>query len=672
MDFTNHIFTDLFNSKDAALEKWDDLKDLHGQDTLIQVWNTGLKNTKEQRIRIIIQHLRQLISHAPPFFLDKTTKEKKQLGFGQVAVLCKSNIDVAAWAKAFEDAGIQVSAVRPDFSKQAEIVFMLAALSYIADPLNSLAITELLLLGDKKLSGNMEQIIADRLEFLRNYDAWDPWMKESELISSLTRIAALSDKLGVRELIEQAIIKLDVYGLTAAWGKPAVRKANLQKLLKLADEYEARCITWSTAMSVQGFIQWIRSKDEIDQQPSGSPDAVAVMTYHKSKGLEWPLVIMDGLDETPKYIWWGTYLETDYATFNVNYPLKERKLFFLVDPFGKCYNHFKGKDTHNQAPDNLLPSILITRLPSGREKLLYVENTRKIYVGMTRARDYLVLPSPCGSDEDNWWNKTVGKVIPGFFEQDASFQVNGTEIHYIPLDPVTELDKVIEETVEYFTPPSGEGTTYTPKYISPSKIDDEMEGTAAFEKHFVQNYRFSIPRMKGSHTEKDLGDAIHTIMASYQFDESAIVRIEKISSIAEAFDLINFDTEGMDRMAQELFRWIETNYPGAVIHREVPLKMTENGKVYSGIADMLVETPEGYILIDHKTYQGTDIMGHSGKYYNQLSAYEKMVNCHAEKKVTGIFLFYPVSGVLVELDKGFEVCRFLLHGNTEPYGIQNI
>ena len=196
-------------------------------------------------------------------------------------------------------------------------------------------------------------------------------------------------------------------------------------------------------------------------------------------------------------------------------------------------------------------------------------------------------------------------------------------------------------------------------------LDDEIEGAAAFEKHFVQKYRFSIPRLKGSHTEKDLGDAIHAIMASYQFDASPIVRIEKIISIGEAFDLVNFDTEGMDHMAQELFRWIETNYPGAVIHREVPLRMTENGKVYSGIADMLVETHEGYILIDHKTYQGTDIMGHSWKYYHQLSAYEKMVNCHAEKKVTGIFLFYPVSGILVELVYKFEVYQFLLPEKTD-------
>jgi len=69
------------------------------------------------------------------------------------------------------------------------------------------------------------------------------------------------------------------------------RRANLENLVRLAREYSSI----DQAPSLPGFKAWLNATVRGDEPDSGG-DAVEVVTFHRAKGLEWPIVYVAGLE----------------------------------------------------------------------------------------------------------------------------------------------------------------------------------------------------------------------------------------------------------------------------------------------------------------------------------------------------------------------------------------
>jgi DNA helicase-2/ATP-dependent DNA helicase PcrA len=69
------------------------------------------------------------------------------------------------------------------------------------------------------------------------------------------------------------------------------RRANLEELVRLAGEYDAL----EPGGSVSGFLTWLNSTVK-SEAPDTAGDAVEVVTFHRAKGLEWPVVFIAGLE----------------------------------------------------------------------------------------------------------------------------------------------------------------------------------------------------------------------------------------------------------------------------------------------------------------------------------------------------------------------------------------
>ena len=69
------------------------------------------------------------------------------------------------------------------------------------------------------------------------------------------------------------------------------RRANLENLVRLANEYGAL----DTAPSLPGFKAWLTATVRGDEPDAGG-DAVEIVTFHRAKGLEWPVVFVAGLE----------------------------------------------------------------------------------------------------------------------------------------------------------------------------------------------------------------------------------------------------------------------------------------------------------------------------------------------------------------------------------------
>lgn len=70
------------------------------------------------------------------------------------------------------------------------------------------------------------------------------------------------------------------------------RRANLAELVRLAHEFDAV----EPGSNAQGFLSWLNATLRAEA-PDTAGDAVEVVTFHRAKGLEWPVVMIAGLEK---------------------------------------------------------------------------------------------------------------------------------------------------------------------------------------------------------------------------------------------------------------------------------------------------------------------------------------------------------------------------------------
>jgi ATP-dependent helicase/nuclease subunit A len=205
--------------------------------------------------------------------------------------------------------------------------------------------------GDESVRARMPA--ADTLEriasFLKSFERWRAMVRQSALSHCLETILA--------ETHYEALLLAGERGL--------VQAANVRRLLDLARQYDPY-----QRQGLFRFLRFIETQEEaeLDQEPAAVPEenAVRLMTIHKSKGLEWPVVVVAGLG----------------APFN----LKDLNEDVLLDEEHGLCPKVRMPDS-----DHFYPS-LAHWIATGRTKReLLGEELRLFYVALTRARDTLVL-----------------------------------------------------------------------------------------------------------------------------------------------------------------------------------------------------------------------------------------------------------------------------------------
>jgi DNA helicase-2/ATP-dependent DNA helicase PcrA len=78
----------------------------------------------------------------------------------------------------------------------------------------------------------------------------------------------------------------------AAADTPVERRLDLEQLVRLGHEYLAA----DPAGDSEGFLAWLRATVRADQPDDGT-DVVELATFHRAKGLEWPVVFVAGLEK---------------------------------------------------------------------------------------------------------------------------------------------------------------------------------------------------------------------------------------------------------------------------------------------------------------------------------------------------------------------------------------
>jgi ATP-dependent exoDNAse (exonuclease V) beta subunit len=148
------------------------------------------------------------------------------------------------------------------------------------------------------------------------------------------------------------------------------------------------------------------------------------------------------------------------------------------------------------------------------------------------------------------------------------------------------------------------------------------------------------------------GNAIHGFLG-------ADVGSDKEARLAQAAKLLaDWGEEGsiapeyMLEASDRLNAHICAHYPDAKVYTEWPLTMRlPNQQQMQGWLDMLLELPEGYVVIDHKSYSGGNAGEHCKQYAPQLAVYKQAVELATGKPVLKTLIHMPMLGEIYEVSR---------------------
>lgn len=246
--------------------------------------------------------------------LDKETKEYRPVRYGDIVILLRS---ASGWSETFTEVlgahGIPVyAASKTGYFSALEVVTVLNYLQVCDNPLQDIPLTgvlrsplvgctsqELAVLREEYPDGMIYESV---LEFLEEYenreDNWDAVLYEKlhGFIRLLTEMRDLAVYTPVHELILEVLRRTGYGNYAKALPNGAQRSANLAMLVEKAMDYEK-----TSYRGLFNFVRYIEhlQKYEVDYGEvnlSGAGEgSVEIMTIHKSKGLEFPIVILAGM-----------------------------------------------------------------------------------------------------------------------------------------------------------------------------------------------------------------------------------------------------------------------------------------------------------------------------------------------------------------------------------------
>jgi ATP-dependent helicase/nuclease subunit A len=368
-------------------------------------WHLRLEENEQKKpnlaqMRAAIAHKIKEVLQSGLLVQSKETKELRPIVPGDIAVLCRSNDEGKSIAESLTKAGLFVSMSQAGLMSTTEGKLLMAALRLLVDKNDSLSVAELLILTREF---DMPQLIAHRSEHLsqnaQNAAADKPrtrWARELPLIGQLEAMRKRIRDLSTSEVLELLLVETDLGQFLAPFGHLQHRLANLEQFRSFASAYELVCQRTHSASSLAGWLLWLDkvADQKLDQQNSSeTSDAVTVLTYHKSKGLEYPFVVCCSLEKKQKERFWGLTVCSDAKTIDLKDVLKDRFLELRVHPYG------------TQIAKTPLQSKVQESEVFARETIAArAEETRLLYVGLTRARDYLVIPGSVNPSA--WLNRT--------------------------------------------------------------------------------------------------------------------------------------------------------------------------------------------------------------------------------------------------------------------------
>lgn len=439
------------------------------------------------------------------------------------------------------------------------------------------------------------------------------------------------------------------------YGNVARRRKNLDNIVRQAKDYDSRCLLLGLGSSLNNFIVFLDSCEEVDEKAEKVTGAVNVITYHKSKGLEWNIVILESLD----------YDELDdnalirKTFFGVNDIIvtKPSAANLFPERYIQVLPWFAG--TKRNLPDDIKNDILVNKVFGFLRDKTSEEVKRLMYVGVTRARDFLITTSYNNCELSWLTNIGCNPVIPDDHTSptidiwSVALQVASQRI-----DPIDETDEVeITEDLTIWVHPEKSLNYRHPRYLNPSKTFEELNIEVLLLESFNQRITIRNDNNDGEKfTDDQVGTALHNIFCIFQPDNRELTgKINTLLATGHMLSVFPHPDE-IIRSAKNLYDFLNNTWPSCQkIYKELPVQQrTEEGQIIRGSCDLVWETDAGFVLVDYKSYPGPlpSVLNlglhYAGNYARQLNTYKRVLE-KTGKPVLATLIYYLVSGNIVEI-----------------------
>nr|WP_252894282.1 helicase-exonuclease AddAB subunit AddA [Veillonella denticariosi] len=327
----------------------------------------------ERELDFIIQKIKEI--HASKKCVQNPDGTFRQIEWRDFAVLRRS---LAGWGgtravEAMRQAGIPaVVNERDGYFEAQEIQLLLALLSVIDNPEQDLPMAAVLHSGAGRLDAN--ELGALRLSGEGTLWTLMPVYTERtqderllSFIAHMERWRTLSRRHGVADLLWDIYESQDYVNYVGAMPNGLVRRANVLALYERAKGFES-----SGFRGLFRFLRFVESLRDSNQDMAvanvvtEADDVVRLMTIHKSKGLEFPVVFLSGMQKR-------------FNKRDLTSPL-------LIDKNA-------GIGLKGYYPDIRVtyPTMPWFYVKDVKEAALKAEEQRILYVALTRARDKLFM-----------------------------------------------------------------------------------------------------------------------------------------------------------------------------------------------------------------------------------------------------------------------------------------
>jgi len=590
----------------------------------------------EAESRFIARRIIKLVEEEKPVIIDKETNIERPINYGDIAILIRNAGSVSpTYVSELTSFGIPVTAQETgSYLMSLEIATVLSYLKIIDNPLQDVP---MLAIMRSPIFGFDDNHIASMRADCKKTNLYimlkmSEDQKAKDFVNKLDQLIDLSKYNTVDYIVRKIVFDTGYYEFVGNLPDGQNRMANLELLCKRASDFALNGFK-----GISNYINYINDMIEGKEEYSSSniissgSETVKIMTIHKSKGLEYPVVFLAGCSgEFNKMDLYKSYIYDE--NYGIVTDVIDRKKNIRYSPIFK----------------SAIKNIKYQEIVSEEVRLLYVALTRakyKLFISgvvksadgsINSAKNDICNPSVIRSKKCylDWIlcavnGEGVNKIYPETLKKDLSVKsvLDKTETKDYS-SYYEKIDDILKYTYPY------EDSKSIPSKKSISEIVAENDDVVHLSK---------ITSQQGDLTLAQRGTVIHYVLQNINLNE-----VNSVDEINRQVD--DMILNGM--LENEYKKYIDVNTLYEFFQSNIGKRLTNSDKVYrefkfcvdipacdigyensdekvlmQGVIDCCFNEDGEYVIIDYKTGRDQE------KYQVQLELYKKCFEIATGKKV---------------------------------------